>query len=244
MTRSYRIAVPMLSTVTILAAVVGASGFGPHARAQQHAAPRRQNSAPDPREQTFTSRGERLLVSLAPPDGTAYASAACQRNAVEQCNGLDDNCDGRIDNGCGYSSGEVQVTIAWGTGADLDLTVENPDGESISWRTEDGYGGGRMDQRTEGCDGTRLGVAIAASRRQSALRLENVFFNTPSWSRTGRLARGQYYAAVRAADLCGGHTTDAVMSIAVRGHVIGTVRLHFGDSDQTIVVPFTISDAD
>lgn len=60
--------------------------------------------------------------------GVQVVEASCTQGAAEQCNGLDDNCNGQIDEGCGYQSGAIQITLAWNTGADIDLYVTDPQG--------------------------------------------------------------------------------------------------------------------
>ncbi len=201
--------------------------------------------APEVKEEIVGARADRVRVAVNPPDGVTYETAPCTRGTAETCNAKDDDCDGRIDNGCGYESGNVQVTIAWGTGADLDLVVENPLGEVISWRAEQSWTG-TMDHRTERCDGTRPdGVAtIPRARMATAQRIENVFFNIPSWTRDARLARGRYGLNIRMSDACNVPSTPAVVSIAVRGKVIATMNYTFVAYDENVTIPFTLSDVE
>lgn len=87
---------------------------------------------------------KRLGVASPGTDVTAL-SIECEAGADEACNALDDDCDGRIDEGCGYSSGSLQVTMAWNTGADIDLSVVDPSGETLSHQRPEGHAGGKID---------------------------------------------------------------------------------------------------
>jgi hypothetical protein len=53
---------------------------------------------------------------------------SCVVTSPERCfNALDDNCNGLIDEGCGVTSGLLQVVVAWAEpGVDVDLWVTDP----------------------------------------------------------------------------------------------------------------------
>jgi len=58
---------------------------------------------------------------------------ACTPSGKDVCNdGIDNDCDGEYDLGCGYESGSLQWTLAWSSDDDLDLHVIGPDGEDVS----------------------------------------------------------------------------------------------------------------
>ena len=82
--------------------------------------------------------------------GITAVTQACNPNAPEACNGLDDNCNGVIDEGCGFSGGNIQITLAWATGADLDLYVTDPSGYTISYSRRRSPSGGHLDQDARG----------------------------------------------------------------------------------------------
>ncbi|MEM7609708.1 MAG: MopE-related protein, partial [Myxococcota bacterium] len=85
--------------------------------------------------------------------GVTVVEATCQQGAQEVCNGLDDNCDGIIDEGCGYQSGNIQITLGWNTGADLDMYVTDPTGFEIYYGASQSPSGGRLDHDARGaCD--------------------------------------------------------------------------------------------
>ncbi len=70
----------------------------------------------------------------------------------ERCDAVDADCDGAIDEGagCPYESGPLQVTVAWNSGADLDLYVTEPTGETVSFHHPRGASGARLDHTGRG----------------------------------------------------------------------------------------------
>lgn len=145
--------------------------------------------------------------------GITALAQYCDPGQPEVCNGLDDNCNGVIDEGCGFSSGHIQITLAWATGADLDLYVTDPMGFVISYQNRRSPSGGHLDQDARG----------ACVRSHSGATIENVYWNTP------QPARGTYQVEVHYWGDCGvAGVTEATLSIAVGGQIIGayTVVLH------------------
>ena len=66
-----------------------------------------------------------IHATVAAPTPTYAANVqvlgtSCSPGAAEVLNGLDDNCNGQIDEGW-VQSGTLQITLGWSTGADLDL---------------------------------------------------------------------------------------------------------------------------
>jgi tRNA (guanosine-2'-O-)-methyltransferase len=61
-------------------------------------------------------------------------TAGCTPTGPEICfNANDDNCNGVIDEGCGFGTGVLQFTIAWGDSpADVDLAVIDPNAARVS----------------------------------------------------------------------------------------------------------------
>ena len=107
-------------------------------------------------------RAEEQAVLVEPPDLVSIVAIAtareiprdCANPSEESCNGLDDDCDGVIDDGCGYGSGLMQVTASWDTGADIDLYVTGPLGDTLSFQRPSTPFGARVDHTGRGdCSG-------------------------------------------------------------------------------------------
>ncbi|MEQ8461923.1 MAG: MopE-related protein [Sandaracinaceae bacterium] len=155
--------------------------------------------------------------------GVTIVDGYCNPNQPEVCNGLDDNCNGVIDEGCGYSTGNIQITLAWGTGADLDLYVTDPMGYTISYQNRQSPSGGHLDQDARG----------ACNRRQADNTVENVYFDSP------QPPSGQYVIDVHYWGDCGvAGTTQATMSIAVGGQILGAYNVTLNPRDRQRVASF------
>ena len=157
--------------------------------------------------------------------GVSVVQQSCQPGAPESCNGLDDNCDGIIDEGCGYSSGNIQITLAWNSGADLDMYVTDPAGYTISYQNRQSPSGGQLDQDARG--------ACRASQPNNTI--ENVFWNSP------QPPSGQYSVEIHYWGDCGSAgATTAVLSIAVGGQVIGAYTATLNPHERMPVAVFNI----
>lgn len=157
--------------------------------------------------------------------GVTVVDSYCNQGAQEVCNGLDDNCDGVIDEGCGFSSGNIQITLAWGTGADLDLYVIDPSGYEISYQNTRSPSGGHLDHDARG----------ACNRRQAGNTIENVYWdaaNPPS---------GQYRVEVHYWGECGvAGTTQATLSIAVGGQIVGAYNVVLNPRERQTIALFNM----
>ena len=134
--------------------------------------------------------------------GVTGVSNECK--AEETCNGIDDNCDGKIDEGCGYESGDIQVTLSWAGDADLDLYVVDPKGEEIWYKHASSATGGKLDADARGgCGDNPKG------------RVENIF-----WSNV-ELEKGEYKVFVNhwGGSKCStaSGATAATLSVSING---------------------------
>ncbi len=169
-----------------------------------------------------------LQVSVQTPlvsAGVTVLENTCSPGAAEACNGLDDNCNGVIDEGCGYQSGNIQITLAWATGADLDMYVTDPYGNTISYQNRQSPSGGVLDHDARG----------ACNASQANNTIENVFWNSP------QPPSGQYRVDVHYWGDCGAAgVTQGTLSIAVGGRIIGAYNVVLQPRERQTVAIFTI----
>lgn len=131
----------------------------------------------------------------------------CEPSARETCNGLDDDCNGVIDDECGYQTGAVQITVAWESGADIDLYVTDPSGETIYYNEQHDHSslGGRLDHNARG-----------DCRRQQHPRIENAFWPAPA-------PVGRYKVELHYFGPCEKSArTAAHVSVSVRNKLVGS----------------------
>ncbi len=89
----------------------------------------------------------------------------------------------------GLGTGDVQVTLLWSTGDDLDLRVTDPTGEEISYQRPQSASGGALDVDDRGgCD------------QQAETRVENVFWQDDA-------PQGTYQVVIDRFSACGQPTT-------------------------------------
>ena len=157
--------------------------------------------------------------------GVTQAQYQCNPNAPEVCNGLDDNCNGVIDEGCGFSGGNIQITLAWATGADLDLYVTDPSGYTISYSRRRSPSGGELDHDARG----------ACVRSQAGATIENVYWASP------RPPSGTYTIEVHNYSACRvSGATQGTLSIAVGGQVLGAYNVVLREGERRAVAQFNM----
>ena len=150
---------------------------------------------------------------------------ACSPNAPEVCNGLDDNCNGVIDEGCGFATGNIQITLAWATGADLDLYVTDPSGYTISYSRTRSPSGGHLDHDARG----------ACVRSQGGATIENVYWSTPRPPPGTYVVEVHNYSGCRVSD-----ATQGTLSIAVGGQVLGSYNVVLRPGERQAVAQFNM----
>jgi uncharacterized protein YfaP (DUF2135 family) len=132
----------------------------------------------------------------------------CEHGAYEQCNGIDEDCNGVIDDQCGYESGDVQVTVGWNNGADIDLYVTDPSGATLFYNEQHKRSriGGHLDHDARG----------DCRREQKNPRIENAYWPAPA-------RPGKYSVALHYFSPCAhGGTTEATLSVVVASELLGT----------------------
>jgi len=160
--------------------------------------------------------------------GVTVVEATCTQGAPEVCNGLDDNCNGQIDEGCGFQSGNIQITLAWPTTADLDLYVRDPNNEQIYYGHDRASSGGHLDQDARG----------GCANDQAESNLENVYWNQQDPPPGPYQVTVQYWDGARCSTNAG--PTTFTLSIAVGGQIIGAYNYTIAPGQQVDVATFEI----
>jgi hypothetical protein len=179
---------------------------------------------PPPPSATVTVQASSPQVAT----GVTVVEASCVQGAQEVCNGLDDNCNGEIDEGCGYSSGNIQITLAWNTGADLDLYVTDPVGETLSYSATTNNSGGHLDHDARGM----------CNQGQANNTIENVYWNQPNPPNGVYSVRVHYWAGASCSTSAG--TTNMTLSIAVGGRILGAYSYAINPDQRIEIAQFQI----
>lgn len=158
-----------------------------------------------------------------PSSGVTVLTPGCTPGIAEACNGLDDNCDGHIDEGCGWSSGQIQVTLSWSTAADIDLYVYDPNGYRIYYADRNSPSGGMLDIDARGACVPGSGT------------IENIYWATPT------PPRGTYTVEVHNYSACGDRApTPVQVSVSVGGRIIGVYSLMLYEHQRLPVTTFAL----
>ncbi|MEM7136247.1 MAG: hypothetical protein AAF500_06690 [Myxococcota bacterium] len=167
-----------------------------------------------------------VLVSIVPGARVEEVPRDCTVPIEETCNALDDDCNGVIDDECGYGPGLIQVTAGWDTGSDIDLYVTGPLGDTLSFQRPSTPAGARVDQ---------------VGRGDCAPDLPNPRIENIRWVGERPIA-GIYEVEVHYWGECisGGGPTEVTVSVAVGRRIAGQYRLILLPGERTRVVRFVI----
>jgi hypothetical protein len=153
-------------------------------------------------------------------------SVDCAPSGQETCNAVDDDCNGVIDDGCGYSTGAVQITIGWDTGADIDMYVTDPSGSPVYYNEQHRKSplGGQMDHDARG----------DCRREQQSPRIENAFWPAPAPS-------GTYQIELHYFGPCGDFSkTHVTISVSALGKPVGTYRYELEPEERVKALTLTV----
>jgi hypothetical protein len=101
-------------------------------------------------------------------------------------------------------TGEVQITLTWDNGADMDLSVTEPNGESISYSSRGSSTGGQLDVDSNYPCG------------ENQFSVENIF-----WPTNGAPS-GSYQVGVNQYSTCSGGDANWTLTVRVNGQVVLT----------------------
>lgn len=155
------------------------------------------------------------------PSGIVTLTPSCTEGAPEVLNGLDDNCNGQVDEGF-VQSGAVQITLGWTTGADIDLYVTDPFDEELSYQNTEANSGGNLDRDARG----------ACTDGQTT---ENVFWPAGSAPRGNYRVSAHYFSNCQAAGV-----TQVVLSIMVGGQALGVYQMDLSPGQRIDLATFTV----
>jgi hypothetical protein len=152
-------------------------------------------------------------------------SVECAYGSYENCNAIDDDCNGVIDDECGYESGDVQITVSWNSGADIDLYVTDPSGSTLFYNEQHKRSriGGHLDHDARG----------DCRKEQQNPRIENAYWPAPA-------KRGNYRVELHYFSPCArGASTEATLSVVVDGELLGAYRYRLEPEQRVEALTFS-----
>jgi tRNA (guanosine-2'-O-)-methyltransferase len=160
--------------------------------------------------------------------GVTALALDCSAGTAEVCNAVDDDCDGVVDEGCPYAADPqgVQISIAWNTGADIDLYVRDPSGEMVFYNEEARRSpvGGFLDQTARG----------ACREEQAIANVESAHWPAPA-------PNGPYVVELHYFGPCGDSVeTEVTMSVVVHGKLGGVYRYKLQPEERVQAVSFEL----
>ena len=175
-------------------------------------------------------------------DGATTMELACTEGANERCDALDDDCDGLIDEGCGYAEGSLTIVATWGSEADVDLIVTGPDGEAAPGVSASHGGRGAC---AEG-DHPRIESANAAQPVAGTAVVSLRHVATCAGGNGAGVAddgadRSDNVSGDRADGESAPGTTTGSVSIALGGRVLGTFNVPLAPGATAEVATLTLT---
>lgn len=160
--------------------------------------------------------------------GVTALALECVTGSAEVCNAIDDDCDGVVDESCPYAADPqgVQITISWNTGADIDLYVRDPSGESVFYNEEARRSpvGGFLDHTARG----------ACRTEQAIANVESAHWPVPA-------PAGPYAVELHYFGPCGDSVeTEVTMSVVVHGKLGGVYRYKLQPEERVQAVSFEL----
>jgi uncharacterized protein YfaP (DUF2135 family) len=155
--------------------------------------------------------------------GAKAQEAACP-NTTEVTNGIDDDCDGQIDEN-EVGSGPLQITLWWEGTSDLDLKVQPPGGKQIDYENKKAAGG-FMDKDSR------------SSCKKTTDTIENVYW-------TDSPPKGVYTVLVKYYSNCGVKpppATTANVAVSYKGQVLGPYQLQMNKGEEVELLQFNLEE--
>jgi hypothetical protein len=151
-------------------------------------------------------------------------SVACDDDTYERCNALDDDCNGVIDDECGYEGGAVQITVGWNSGADLDLYVTDPSGSTLFYNEKHKRSriGGHLDHDARG----------DCRKEQQNPRIENAYWPAPAKTGTYKVELQYFSPCAQTAP------TEATLSVVVDRELLGSYRFRLEPEQRVEALTF------
>lgn len=154
----------------------------------------------------------------------AQIAVECDHDSYERCNALDDDCNGVIDDECGYEGGDVQITVGWNSGADLDLYVTDPSGSTLYYNEQHKRSriGGHLDHDARG----------DCRKEQQNPRIENAYWPSPAKSGTYKIELHYFSPCAQTAP------TEATLSVVVERELLGSYRFQLEPEQRLEALTF------